>query len=192
MKFAHPACIPRILALGCQWLVLGHVTLYLHISDHFSHQSHAQEPDYLISETWRKCAVSTADSRKAVLSRPGEPRLLLQSLILLFPQQPKHQCSTMRPLADLYQPILCLDWLLRTMCDDVASCSEVIQQSTGGAVRGVHRAQEAPAVREQLADCSGTEFSEVGPSMYRPTASKEVQDMCVSCPLTNGSWRFGA
>lgn len=53
----------------------------------------------------------------------------------------------------------------------------MVEQTTGGAVRGVHRTQEAPALRQQLAHSGGAHFSEIGATVHRPVLVVVVEGL---------------
>ena len=52
--------------------------------------------------------------------------------------------------------------------DDAACGGEVTEQSAGRAVGCVHRAQEAPGLRQELAHGGGAQLCKVGAAVDRP------------------------
>lgn len=56
----------------------------------------------------------------------------------------------------------------RAVRDNATAVREVVEQAAGAAVGGVHRAQEAPGLREQLAHGGGAKLHEVCAAMHAP------------------------
>lgn len=51
---------------------------------------------------------------------------------------------------------------------DLALHGEVVEQAAGGSVRGVHRADEAPRIGQQLAPLRSAHLKEEGAAVDRP------------------------
>lgn len=62
----------------------------------------------------------------------------------------------------------CKGFFISSASHNAAHGRQVIEEATGGPIRGVHRAQEPPSFGHQLSDSCGAQLSKVGTSVHRP------------------------
>ena len=92
-------------------------------------------------------------------------------------QQPHHADSSLSVLQ-----------ALRPFGDEAAHGGEVVEQAAGGAIWGVHGAQEAPSLWHQLAHRRGTQLGKVCPSVDRPEMGQVSADSTSMSDTTSGNW----